>query len=476
MKYLLTLIFLPAYWGMIFAQCPEGDVLISSLEEAEQYLSKYQDCTEIAGNFKIGPGEGMAQTRIERLPVFEKIKVIKGDLSIENNQWLKVAPEFPQLDTVGKALTFKNNKDFLGVVAFPVKSVGGDFSIGVGGWQHFIELKVPELENIGGNLWIHLNLTWYSFFPKLKKVGNAIQIFDQPAKITQINDFHELESCDAIRLRMDNPNLSIQGFEKLREINGLDLELKTKGPVNIGTSIQPKHITLNNLSPELKLDFLKGVTELKGLDLYEMHPNALKYFPNLIKIEYFYGNSRSRDAWPEISNLPTIDTVENLILGGQTMRWLPAFKNIGKSFQIRGMMDSTLFALADNCPYAPEISINGITNYQLKEIGHPIKVKTDKFRISGLSILKSLKGIDLSKIEAKTITFESLRIESLEDLQGAPVDGCTVIFKDNSKIKACTFEKLCKWNENRPADQPAVIFKGFNGVCTNDAYEKACNN
>jgi hypothetical protein len=473
MRTILTVFILNLFIGLVSGQCPEGDVLISSEEEAIAYLEKYPNCTKIEGNFTIGPPNGQGATRIEKLPVFEKIQVIKGNLTIHKNQWLKVAPEFPQLDTVGRNLTFKENVDFAGIVAFPVKEVGGDFSVACASWKAFIELRVPELVRIGGNLWVNANLSWYSFFPKLKEVGLAINIYDQPAKIYQLNDFHQLESCDRINFNMHNKELTITGFEKLKNLQGLDLELKTSGPLKLG-NLKPDYITLNGLPADLQLNFLKEITSLKSLNLYEMPSDGLKYFPNLKKVDFFYCNSRDRNAWGTVENLPSIDTVETLILGGQCMRWLPAVKTISKQFQIRGMVDSTLFALLDDCPSVPELSINGAPI--LKEIGHPIKIKANKFEITGIRQFKSFKGIDLSNIEAKEIKFSSLGIESLEGLKGEPKEDCTIIFDGNTEIKECAFEKICAWNKDRPEGKPAVIFKGFNGICTDEAYKKACAN
>ncbi|MCB0664090.1 MAG: hypothetical protein KDC24_15195, partial [Saprospiraceae bacterium] len=311
---ILTVTLVMLWTGLLTAQCPEGDVTISSEEEALAYLEKFPNCETLTGNFTIGPPNGQGATRIEKLPVFEKIKIIKGNLTIHKNQWLKVAPEFPQLDTVGGHLTFKENVDFAGVVAFPVKAVGGDFSVACASWKAFIELRAPELVRIGGTLWVNANLSWYSFFPKLKTVGQAINIYDQPAKISQLNDFHQLESCDRINLSMHNKDLTISGFEKLKNIQGLDLELKTSGSIQMG-NLKPDYITLNGLPSDLQLNFLKGITSLRSLNLYEMPSDALKYFPNLRKVGFAYFNSRDRNSWGAVGNLPQIDTVNNLILG-----------------------------------------------------------------------------------------------------------------------------------------------------------------
>ena len=86
---LYVILFIGLYPFFISAQCITGNVHIFNEEKLHEFKQNFPECDTISGNLIIGPEVAGGQTRLVDIKGLEKIKVIKGNLEINNNQWLE---------------------------------------------------------------------------------------------------------------------------------------------------------------------------------------------------------------------------------------------------------------------------------------------------------------------------------------------------------------------------------------------------
>lgn len=81
-KYITLLLIAFAGYGLN-AQCPPGDVILSSQAEVDAFVADYPNCTEIAGNMLIGSLTD--NTDIIDISGLSPLTAIEGSLSIDSN-------------------------------------------------------------------------------------------------------------------------------------------------------------------------------------------------------------------------------------------------------------------------------------------------------------------------------------------------------------------------------------------------------
>ena len=123
MKNLFTLIvFILIFTGNITGQCPPAGVTITSQADLDFYETNYPDCEVIDGDVQI------TSSNVTNLNAFNKIRQIKGSLTISNNDALADITSLASLTQIDDYVRIQNNVALLSLNGLQnVKKINGDF-------------------------------------------------------------------------------------------------------------------------------------------------------------------------------------------------------------------------------------------------------------------------------------------------------------------------------------------------------------
>ncbi len=145
----------------LLAQCPTGDVTLSSQTEVDNFLTTYPNCTEMAGRLHIFNND--ATPYITDLSPLSNLTSIGGELSITNNDHLTNLEGLNTLTSIGGQLFIginKSLKNYEGLNA--LTSIGRDFTAILNDSLTNFE-GLDALTLVGENLFISLNENLASF-------------------------------------------------------------------------------------------------------------------------------------------------------------------------------------------------------------------------------------------------------------------------------------------------------------------------
>ncbi len=213
-----------------FSQCPEGDVILSSQKEIEEFFTNYGNCKNINSSLILLSGistdatAGLTTTTITDLSAFKYIETIRGNLKITVD--LESLNSFDSLREVKGDIEVTNSAN--------LKEIN-DFKNLTKARQIIIALN-PLLEKISGfnrleNLTLGLELGYsprlkaISGFDNLKVLEGQLDISNNPELLT-IPTFNNLTTINNDFNITSNPKLTeIIGFNELTYVgNDFDIE------------------------------------------------------------------------------------------------------------------------------------------------------------------------------------------------------------------------------------------------------------
>lgn len=205
-----------------YAQCPPGNITLGSQTEISNFIATYPDCTEIAGNLRIG-GESFAQqSDISDISQLINIKTVLGDLRISyNSNNLSIFSGLSQLTYVGGSVYVFHNHILTDLSGLgKLKTVGGNIKIS--GNSLLTHLGLEELTTVGADMNISENpvLEDLSGFNKLTSIGGRLTI-ESNYVLSNVNDLYQLTSINGGLSVTSNTALTdLKGFRQLTHLSG----------------------------------------------------------------------------------------------------------------------------------------------------------------------------------------------------------------------------------------------------------------
>ncbi len=230
----LSLLFL---CHILYSQCPNGDVVLTTQEEVDLFSNKFPECKNINGNLII------KTNNIANITSLENLEDIQGDFIIENTL-ISGDLNFDFILHIGGSIDIKNNNN---------------------------------LERISFN---NLN----SFF------GNLI--FDSNIKLKSIRGF-DLTSCfKSIRIKSNSNLENIPLFNSVINAFNLDISnnllLKSIGEFkNIREIKEELHIQNNGGRNQVNIPTFNNLLEVKSIVLTKQVITNINGFKNLINVENY---------------------------------------------------------------------------------------------------------------------------------------------------------------------------------------------
>ncbi len=169
---LLTLLSISYCWNLV-AQCPSGDIILSSQEDVTEFATNYPNCSEITKSLSIRSIE-FSPSNISDLSGLDGLTSIEGNLKIERNG--------------------------------PLSSLTG----------------LENISSVGGNLQIigNISLTTLTDLSSLSELGGYIDISNNEA-LSTLQGLEGLNSVNGFLSVFDNNGLeNLQGLENIITIGG----------------------------------------------------------------------------------------------------------------------------------------------------------------------------------------------------------------------------------------------------------------
>ncbi|MEL7248299.1 MAG: T9SS type A sorting domain-containing protein [Bacteroidota bacterium] len=218
-SYLLLSLFVISA-GSLLAQCPSGNVNLSTQAEVDAYIATYPNCTEVNGSLLIGPPFGSSD--ITDLTGLEGLSTVSGTLRIQLNDSLVSLIGLDNLTSIGGFLLIDRN-DALATLTGLESLTTVDGNLDIGGNRSLESLMgLENLASVGGYLSITGNNTLPSLtgLSGLSSVGGflAINVNDNLLSLTGLSALTTVGGYVAI---WSNGSLaSLTGLESLTTIGG----------------------------------------------------------------------------------------------------------------------------------------------------------------------------------------------------------------------------------------------------------------
>ncbi|KGE85833.1 MAG: T9SS type A sorting domain-containing protein [Phaeodactylibacter xiamenensis] len=202
------------------AQCPPGDVILSSQAEVDAFVADYPDCTEIAGSMLIGSLSD--PTDITDISGLSNLTSIGGNLDLLDNDSISSLAGLELLVSIDGDLNIKSNAILTSLSGFnQLTSINGVFSI-IGN-THLMSLSgLEQLTFIGGDLLISGNpdLTNLTGFDQLNSIHGDLEISGNP-NLTSLTGLIQLTLIGGdLYIRFNSVLTSLTELEQLTSIGG----------------------------------------------------------------------------------------------------------------------------------------------------------------------------------------------------------------------------------------------------------------
>jgi len=244
--------------GIVYGQCPQGDIILTTQQEVDDFAVNYPNCTSTNGSLEIGIYYGSA---INNLNGLNQITSVAGDLGIYDNYSLNNLNGLDQLT-----------------------SVGGDVSIGV---NDLLDLNgLGQLTSIGSRLAIYDNrfLTSLDGLDQLTSIGGYLSISDNNS-LTDLSGLNQVTSVGRVFITFNDAisnldgllpqltsifNLAIRNNDSLIDFSGMnhitsiemDLEISNN---NLLTTLDGLN-QLTSIGRNLEISNNDLLTNLNGLN------------------------------------------------------------------------------------------------------------------------------------------------------------------------------------------------------------------
>ena len=274
-----------------------GDLTISN--DFIQRISGFAELDSVGGFFDIGDYRDLqgGNTVLTRLPSFDALRIIGGELCFFENDALPTLPPFSALKRIGEGFFITNNASLRTISGFEaLTSVGDEFAI------------------TG-----HVALVRVSGFSSLIHIDNHLSLIDNVVLET-ISGFGSLETIGG-DFYLDNNNAlaTLSGFEALATIVG-NLQIGEVAVFELG--IEPDgHPQLTTLPSFNALTSVRG-----GIDIFDTGLTSFSGFSALKTVGegVFIGNNAVLATLSGFSSLMSVG--DRLIIGDNAvLRSLPSF-------------------------------------------------------------------------------------------------------------------------------------------------------
>ena len=288
MKRLLFLLITTLTVSSVWAQCPTGNVTLTTQQQVNDFLVNYPNCTQMSGNLEIGDN-----TDITDLGALGQLTEISGNLSITKNHQLVSLTGLNNLTLVGGNFVIYDNDALPNLNALTeLMQVGGHMRIS---YCPITQLDgLINLTDIGGDLELKvLSIGNVSGLQNLSFVGEDI-IFDFTTQLTSVSGLSNITSlAGALRLYDCYNLLNLDGLENITYLGSL-------GIVECAIS---------------SLEGLSGLTSISGSMRVGASPslNSLEGLENLTSIggTIFIGG---QDNFQDLSGLDNLEFVGGLFI------------------------------------------------------------------------------------------------------------------------------------------------------------------
>lgn len=231
------------------AQCPEGDVDLTTQAAVNQFLIDYPNCSEIAGRLVIGAYQEDSPSNITDISALSNIKRVEGPIYIQNNGVLQNLDGLNGLVSVGEFVNFIDNASLTHINGLSnLSSVGGFVNV-----QNNATLS--DLSGLGGII----------------EIDGFLQILNN-SSLTHINGLNNVTSVAGA--------LNIQENSALTNLNGLTQVLNIGGFLQVWNNASLTDISgLKNISStSITADGLY-IIENPSLEVCNL-PNFCDYLSN----------------------------------------------------------------------------------------------------------------------------------------------------------------------------------------------------
>lgn len=347
--------------------------------KTESFLDKYRGVEVVDGNIEI---QGSSLSSLSPL---SDLRVVKGDLIIQGNQYLEDVSDFSKLEQVQGQLIINNNSKLASLSGFSALESVGNLTI----------QNSEALTNLSG----------------LEKLSEVFSLL-----LLNLSSLNDLSAITSTRYS----EISINGIPNLERINGFE-NAKKNSALNITNNSNLKEVSLfNEATQPLELASLSfGYnTTLETITITNVNEiGTLGFRGNAIQTELFTSDSlidasvtslivgelNSLEELINFSNLKQVQRIE--------LELNPLLQNL---HELSSLEYLSYFRLTNNT------KINSIADMtSLKSVGKLVLI--DFAALDNLSMLAN-------------ITVESLYIEntsSLTTLEGLQVDNLKSIFLEN---------------------------------------------
>tara|TARA_B100000953_G_scaffold299525_2_gene299694 strand:- start:180 stop:2510 length:2331 start_codon:yes stop_codon:yes gene_type:complete len=311
--YTLLLIFFLSI--SIYAQCPSGNITISSQAEFDKFARNYSNCKTIDGNFTI-------TGTVTSLAPLQNIEEIKGNLTIRNTNIVDFTINLAISKIDGNLRILENSSlkdlnsfnELVEVNDIYIEDIKGDLK----GFDKLEKVNTIDLKRLGMSLDAFQNLKFIEKNLQMDKAGLVLSIFPAFNKVVYIKGslimedyahgvglFSELKYVgNNLYIRRTGIN-EIEGFNKLESIGSLG-----GGNFEISESMELTVFTgFNNLERVYGHMIIKDNPELP----------SISGFRNLHKIDKTL-SIQNNNALPALTGLERLTSVsDNLGIIGLTV-------------------------------------------------------------------------------------------------------------------------------------------------------------
>lgn len=327
----------------VYAQCPPGDLEITTQLEVDAFLIDYPNCTELVGSLIIVESPSSSSEDIINLHAFQNLSSIGQNLIIEYNSNLSSLEGFDNLLSVMGHVSIKYNaiNDLNGLNS--LSTIGNGFMIVNNSLTSLNGLS--SISSVGGLLSIEHNSQLLDFagLNTLTSIGSDLIIKNNwnLLNISNLISLSNLEGSLTIELNKSITNidglsnlttiggdLRIKSNEVLEHLDGLNNVTSINGGILVETN--PVLVNLNSLSNVISInggidikDNL-SVSHLSGLENISTVQGSLKVEenPSLINLDGLSGILTVGEVlsiWDNIA-LSNVDGLGNLVTVGSVFR------------------------------------------------------------------------------------------------------------------------------------------------------------
>jgi len=388
---LITLAFLCAQ--IIFAQCPDRNISLTTQEEVDSFAIKYPTCTKLFYGITISETDS-----IKNLYALENITSIKGDLSFYGTKVLTSLSGLEKLTSIGGNLSISQNLALVDLSGLDnLVSINGNFQI----------IKNLALKDLSG-------------LDELFEIG-SLSIYENPGLI----NLSGLENLYAI-----NGEFRIKDNQALTTLTGL------KNLYTIGDNFEVK-----NNRALTKFVGLKNLNSIEGY-LSIADNIALKSLSGLENLSSISGSlgMYNNDLLADLTALQNLTSIGGSlsVRGNNALTSLSGLKNIVPTWlQIEDNMTLTDISSLKNIQSVTGnieiVNNDALTNLSglenLKSIGRDLHIEDNPVLIE-LSALKNLQSIDdFMSIKNNSSLINLLGLENIDSI------GASLRISNNASLK-----------------------------------------